>query len=169
MLRGTQRDVAGWTYQFLGLQKSFIWQEADYIKHPQWGVPEFHSGKGALRTHSDGNGHTMIAQDVDVAPKTTCAASVWVRAVDLPGKGLDQDLKDSVSLLVLELDSTGKIVHRHAKVEVKKAGPYQQLTRCFTTGPSTAQIRFILDTVIHCPYQEGHVTYYDCSLMIDRP
>jgi hypothetical protein len=39
----------------------------------------------------------------------------------------------------------------------------------FKTGASTAQVRFILDTVIHSPYQEGHVTYDDCSLAQDKP
>lgn len=165
ILRGTQRHVAGWHYQFLGPQKSYIWQEADYIRHPQWGLPEFHSGKGAIRTHSDGSTHTQIAQEVEVAPGTAYTASVWVRAVDLHGKGFGQDPTDSAGLLVLELDETGKIVHRHTKVEVKASGPYQRLTRRFTTGTSTAQVRFILDTVIACPYQEGHVTYDDCLLM----
>jgi hypothetical protein len=169
MVHGTRREIEGWVYQFLGPQKSYIWQEADYIKHPQWGLSEFHGGKGAIRTHSDGHAHTMIAQDVDVAPKTAYTASVWVRAADLHGKGFGQDPKDSAALLVLELDNTGKTVHHHAKLEIKKAGPYQQLTRRFTTGASTAQVRFILDTVLHCPYQEGHVTYDDCSLAQDKP
>lgn len=169
MLRGMQREIAGWTHQFLGPRRSYIWQEADYVKHPQWGLPEFRSGKGAIRTHSDGNAHTQIAQDVDVAPKRACTASVWVRACDLHGKGFGQDPKDSAGLIILELDDGGKIVQRHAKVEVKKAGPYQQLTHRFTTGASTIQVRFILDTFITCPYQEGHVTYDDCSLMQDKP
>jgi hypothetical protein len=165
---GKHKDAAGWNYEFLGPQKSYIWQEADYIKHPQWGLPEFHSGKGAIRTHSDGNAHTQIAQDAEVAPNTAYAASVWVRAADLHGKGFGQAPKDSAGLIVLELDNTGKIVHRHPKLEIKKPGPYQQLTRRFTTGASTAQVRFILDTVLHCPYQEGHVTYDDCSLAQEK-
>lgn len=169
MLRGTQRDVVGWTYQFAGSKKSYIWQEADYIKHPEWGLPEFHSGKGAIRTHGDGNAHTMIAQDVDVAPKTAYTASVWVRTADLHGKGFGHGPKDSASLVLLELDTTGKVVHRHDEIEIKKAAPYQQLVRRFTTGASTTQIRFLLNTVIRCPYQEGHVTYDDCSLTQDRP
>jgi hypothetical protein len=49
-------------------------------------------------------------------------------------------------------------------VEIKQAGPYQQLTVRCTTGATTAQVRLILDTVLHSPYQEGHVTYDDCSL-----
>ncbi|MBM4092187.1 MAG: hypothetical protein FJ276_22570, partial [Planctomycetes bacterium] len=169
MLRGTQRDIAGWTYQFAGPQKSYIWQEADYIQHPQWGLPEFHSGKGAIRTHSDGNGHTMIYQDVEVSPHTACSASVWVRAADVRGKGFGQDPKDSAGLVVWELDNAGKVVHKHPKIEIKQAGPYQQLTTRFTTGAATAQVHFVLDTFIHSPYQEGHVTYDDCSLAQEHP
>ena len=164
MLRGTQRDVAGWTYEFAGPMKSYIWQERDYVIHPQWGLPEFHSGKGAIRTHCDGNAHTMISQDVEVSPNMACAASVWVRAVDLHGKGFSKDPKDTAGLIICELDNTGKVVQKHPKIEVKKAGPYQQLTARFTTGAATAQVRFILDTIMACGYQEGHVAYDDCSL-----
>jgi hypothetical protein len=110
----------------------------------------------------------MISQDVEAAPKTTYTASVWVRAVDLHGKGFGKDAKDSAGLIVCELNDTGKVIRTHPKVEIKKAGPYQQLTARFTTSPSTAQVRFILDTVIHCPYQEGHVTYDDCSLAQEK-
>jgi hypothetical protein len=169
MLRGAKRDAAGWSYEFVGPAKSYIWQEADYIRHPQWGLPEFHSGKGAIRTHSDGNAHTIISQEVEVAPRTAYAASVWVRAADLHGKGFGQNPKDSAGLVICELDNTGKVIQKHAKIEVKKSGPYQQLIRRFTTGAATAQVRFILDTVIACPYQEGHVTYDDCSLAQEKP
>jgi hypothetical protein len=162
--------VAGdWTYEFATTTRSYIWQEAAYIIHPQWGLPEFHSGKGAIRTHTDGNGHTMISQDVEVAPNTAYTASVWVRACDLQGKGFGKDPKDSAGLVVCELDGNGKVVQKHAKIEIKKAGPYQQLTTRFTTSAATAQVRFILDTVIRCPYQEGHVTYDDCSLAQESP
>ncbi|MCX6908700.1 MAG: malectin domain-containing carbohydrate-binding protein [Verrucomicrobia bacterium] len=167
--RRLKSAAADWTYEFAGTTRSYIWQEADYIKHPQWGLPEFQSGKGALRTHSDGDGHTMIHQDVEVAPKTDCTASVWVRAADLHGKGFGRDPRDSAGFVVWELDEAGKVVHKHPKIEVKKAGPYQQLTTRFTTGASTAQVRFVLDTVIRCPYQEGHVTYDDCSLAPEPP
>jgi hypothetical protein len=165
---GNRKDATGWNWQFAGPAKSYIWQEADYIIHPQWGLPEFHSGKGAIRTHSDGNAHTMISQDVEVSPKTPYTASVWVLAADLNGKGFGQNPKDSAGLIVCELNDTGKVICTHPKLEIKKAGPYQQLTARFTTSPSTAQVRFILDTVIHCPYQEGHVTYDDCSLAQEK-
>jgi hypothetical protein len=110
----------------------------------------------------------MIFQDVEVSPKTAYTASVWVRAVDLGGKGFGHDPKDSAGLEVWELDAGGKVLHQHAKAEIKTAGPYQRLTSRFTTGASTAQVRF-LDRVIHSPYQEGHVTYDDCALTQDVP
>jgi len=169
MLRGSQHDKAGWTYQFAGPVKSYIWQERDYSRHPAWGLPEFHTGKGAIRTHCDGNAHTIISQDVEVTPKTAYTASVWVRAADLHGKGFGHDPKDSAGLIVCELDNAGKVLHKHAKIETRTAGLYQQLVRRFTTGARTIQVRFILDTVIHSPYQEGHVTYDDCTLTQSFP
>ena len=52
----------------------------------------------------------------------------------------------------------------HGKLEVTEACDYAELTRTFTTGEATVKLRFILDTVIGGPYDEGHVTYDDCSL-----
>jgi hypothetical protein len=121
MLRGTHRAASGWTYEFAGPVKSYVWQEADFVRHPQWGLPESHGGKGAIRTHSDGHAHTMISQDVEVSPKTPYTASVWVLAADLNGKGFGKDAKDSAGLIVWELDNTGKVAHRHPKLEIKKA------------------------------------------------
>lgn len=169
MLRGAQREVAGWTYEFAGPMKSYLWQERDYSRHPAWGLPEFHSGNGAIRTHTDGNGHTMISQDIEVSPDTAYTASVWVRAVDLHGKGFGHDPKDSAGLVVWEFDAAGNVLHRHTKVEIKTAGPYQQLVAPFKTQARTTTLRFVLDTVQHYPYQEGHVTYDDCSLSQSLP
>jgi hypothetical protein len=161
---GNHKDPTGWTYEFTGPVKAYVWQERAFEGRPADGLPEYHSGKGALRTHSDGHAHTLIAQDVEVAPKTAHAASVWVRAADMHGKGFGKDAKDSAGIMLWELDGTGQVVQKHAKVEVKQAGPYQQLTARCTTGAATTRVRLILDTVICCPYQEGHVTYDDCSL-----
>jgi hypothetical protein len=164
LLRGSHRDATGWNYEFAGPQKAYVWQERAFEGRPADGLPEFHSGTGAIRTHCDGKAHTLISQDVEVAPHAAYVASVWVRAVDLHGKGFGQDAKDSAGIMLWELDGADKVVQKHAKVEVKQAGPYQQLTVRCTTGATTAQVRLILDTVLHSPYQEGHVTYDDCSL-----
>ncbi len=40
-----------------------------------------------------------------------------------------------------------------------KAGPYTELAIEITTTETTAALRLILDTVIGCVYDEGHVTY----------
>jgi hypothetical protein len=47
-----------------------VWGESGYDVHPDWGLPVYHSGKQALRTHTDGGGHTLVYQDVSVAPNT---------------------------------------------------------------------------------------------------
>jgi hypothetical protein len=69
-------------------------------------------------------------------------------------------------LALWELDAAGNVRRRHDKVEVKKAGAYVELKKEFVTGADTAQVRFILDTVLKCDYAEGHVTYDDCSLRV---
>ena len=162
--RGVNMLLAEWNCEFLGPSPSYVWQEADYARHPDWGMPEFHSGKGALRTHSDAQGHTRIYQDVEVGPCRRCTASTWVRAVDLRGQGFGRHTNDSAGLAVCELDNAGKVVRRHRKVELQTAGPYTRLEFDFVTTATTAQARFILDTVINCHYADGHVTYDDCGL-----
>jgi hypothetical protein len=161
---GVNALLAEWNCQFLGPSQSYIWQEADYVQHPDWGLPEVHAGKGAIRTHTDAQGHTQIYQDVEIGPQRQCTASVWVRAVDLHGKGFGYHTNDSAGLIICELDDRGQFLRPHPKVELKTAVPYTQLKCDFRTTAATAQVRFILDTVIHCPYAEGHVTYDDCAL-----
>lgn len=100
MPQGTHRDAAGWTYSFAGPTNSYVWQERVFHDRPAFGLPEFHSGNGALRTYTDDNAHTMTAQDVEVAPKTAYAASVWVRAADLHGKGFGQNPDMSIAGIV---------------------------------------------------------------------
>ena len=161
---GQTARAAGWTYTFLGPQTSYVWQERDYAKHPEWGLPEIHTGQGALRTHTDAVGHTRVFQEVDVAPHTAYAASVWVRTADLHGQGFGRQAGDSAGLAIGELNEAGQVVRQHELVGVQAAAPYQQLTQRFTTGPATVQVRFLLDSVLNCTYTEGHVTYDDCSL-----
>ncbi|MGB9625450.1 MAG: hypothetical protein ACPMAQ_11365, partial [Phycisphaerae bacterium] len=89
----------------------------------------------------------------------------WVRAVDLHGNGFGKDACDSAGLWVQELDKDGRIVANYPKVAVTAPCEYRELSRHFTTTPTTATVRFSLDTVIACPYTEGHVTYDDCALV----
>jgi len=164
---GINVPLAEWHCQFLGPSPGYIWQEADYAAHPDWGLPEFHSGKGAIRTHTDTRGHMRIYQDVEVEPNKRYTTSVWLRTANLRGKGFGQHPDDSAALEIWEMDSTGKTVNKHGRVERKTAGPYAPLRCAFLTTAATAQVRFILDTVINCPYAEGHVTYDDCELRVE--
>lgn len=155
----------GWTYVFAGPAQSYIWGESAYSIHPDWGLPVIHKGKEAIRTHTEGEGHTVIYQDVAVMPDTACVATVWVHAVDLRGKGFGRGPCDSAGLWLQELDKEGRVVVNHPKVAVRDAGAYRKLSKVFTTTKTTATVRFSLDTVIAAPYTEGHVTYDDASLM----
>jgi len=157
--------AAGWTYLFASPSQSYIWAESDYAQHPDWGLPEYHGGKQALRTHTDGRGHTVIYQDVLVAPKTTYRASVWVRTADLHGKGFGASAGDAASLTIHEHGICGKYLADLGSVSVTKAGPFTELAKTFTTGEKGSIVRFILDAVIGGPYNEGHVTWDDASLV----
>jgi hypothetical protein len=108
----------------------------------------------------------MIYQDIEVRPETTYTGSVWVRAADLHGKGFGKSAADSAGLVLRELDDTNKLLHKHDPVPLKKAGPYTQLSSTITTGKTTTKVRFMLDTVLRCPYTEGHVTYDDCDFRV---
>jgi len=162
---GEKISLAGWHYLFLSPSQSYIWEEADYIHHPDWGLPEFHSGRQALRTHSDGNGHTAIYQDVPVIPGAAYRASVWVRAVDLRGKGFGKSEGDRAALIIQEMGPCGKVIYEHAPVSLREAGPYRELVKEFKATDKTTCLRFILEVVIGGKYDEGHITWDDCSLI----
>jgi hypothetical protein len=155
-----------WTAELAGSTNCYIWQESAFSEHPDWGGPELHSGHGAIRVHADMDCHTMIYQDIEVRPDTTYTGSVWVRAADLHGKGFGQSGDDSAGLVLEELDNTNKLLRNHDLVALRKAGPYTELSSTITTGKNTTKVRFMLDTVLKCPYTEGHVTYDDCDFRI---
>lgn len=155
----------GWNYLFLSPSQSYIWPESAYSIHPNWGLPVFHTGQEALRTHTDGNGHTVIYQDVQVTPNTPYRASVWVRAEDLHGRGFGTHPGDSAGLWIQEWDANGHLRVTHPKVAVTTAGDYRKLEVPFVTDKTTTKVRFILETVIASPYNEGHVTFDDCELV----
>ncbi len=166
---GGQAVASGWRYQMVndpGKDAAFFFPEWQYVEHPPWGLPEFHGDGEALRTHTSGKAHTRIYQDVKAQPGTAYSASAWVRAADMRGKGFGKDPKDSAALVIEELDAQGKVVVEHPRAEVKTAGPYAHLSRSLTTGKTTAGLRFILETMISCQYEEGHVTYADCDLRL---
>ena len=162
---GHRTAAAGWTYVFASLSQGYIWAETDYVRHPEIGLPEVRTGKQALRTHTDGDGHTVIYQEVVVEPDTPYEAQAWVRAADLHGKGFGRHPSDRAALIIQELDAAGNVLVQHPPAAVTDPGPYRLLTIPFQTGTTTARVRFILDTVQHAPYAESHVTYDDCRLV----
>jgi len=157
-------EAQGWHYVFAGPTQSFIWAESDYSIHPDWGLPEIRSGSQAIRTHTEGDGHTLIYQDVRVLPGTAYRASVWAHPVGLHGKGFGANPGDRAALRIQEIDAGGNVVVEHPPAELTAAAAYTELAREFTATEGTAKVRFILETVIGCPYNEGHVTYDDCEL-----
>lgn len=165
---GDRGSMWGWNYLFLSPSQSYIWEEADYIRHPDWGLPEFHKGQNAVRTHSDGNGHTVLYQDVSVVPGGEYRASVWVRAVDLGGKGFGRSEGDRASLIIQEIGPCGKVIFDHEPASIRDAGPYRELVKEFKATEKTIFVRFILEAVIGCKYDEGHITWDDCSLILLR-
>jgi len=162
---GDRVEGIGWTHLFAGPTQCYIWGESGYDIHPEWGLPSYHAGKEAIRTHTEGHGHTVIYQDIRVASDADYEASVWVEAADLHGQGFGADPADSAGLQIQELDATGRIAVDHGKVAVNKAGPYQRLALPFRTGSDTTSVRFVLDTVQIGPYDQGHVTYDDAALL----
>ena len=153
----------GWTYTFAGKTNSYAWQESQRGKSSSPDRPEFHTGKGALRIYSDGDGRVTARQDIEVKPNTTYTSSVWVRTVDLHGHGFGKEAHDSAGLVLQELNYFNKSLRVHPKVETKKAGSYTRLSQKITTGPETTKVRFQLDAILKCPGTEGYVTFDDCS------
>jgi hypothetical protein len=161
---GKKSEGFGWTYLFASPTQSYIWGESAYSIHPTWGLPEIRTGKEALRTHTEGDGHTVVFQEIDVSPGTAYRASVWVHAVDLHGQGFGAHSGDSAGLKLQELADDGKLLVDHGKLAVAKPCDYTELAKTFTTSEKTSRLRFILDTLIGGPYNEGHVTYDDCAV-----
>jgi hypothetical protein len=108
---------------------------------------------------------SRIFQDVLVEPRTTYRASAWVWGVDVRGKGFSVNPADSAGLCIEEFDADDKVLIQHPKVAASKPSDFAELTRTFTTTEKTVKVRFTLDTVIGCLWDEGHVTYDDCELI----
>ncbi|MHB9037164.1 MAG: hypothetical protein ACYC64_10875 [Armatimonadota bacterium] len=166
----------GWTYAFVdGQNKCYISPETGTIRDPNWAKPEFvgnqdlskpefHCGKEALRVLADGPSHAMVMQDVEVRPLGVYLTSVWVKAVDLTGKGFGKNNGDSAGIRIQELDDRGMVLADRGKVGLTKASPFALLSRSFKVGRYTSKVRFIIDTVIGCGYKDGFVVYDDCML-----
>ena len=161
---GARGSGPGWNYLVASPAQCYIWGESGYDIHPDWGLPVFRSSKEALRTHTEGMGHTVVYQEIRVDPGTSYRASVWVQPVDLASAGFGTDPGDSAGLWIQELDEKDIILVDHPKAEITTPGAYQEAALSFVTNPAAKKVRFILDTVITCAYDKGHVTYDDCML-----
>ncbi|MEN6458958.1 MAG: carbohydrate binding domain-containing protein [Thermoguttaceae bacterium] len=156
----------GWNLKFLGDNTAAIYPETEYRKHAQAGEPKPHGGKEALRISASQNDiHTETFQEISVDPKKTYRASVWVQGVSLRGKGFGTRPTDSAGFAIEELDASGRVISRHAKKAITRAADFTELSETFTTSGKTARVRFTLDTVVGCRWDEGHVTYDDCALV----
>jgi len=162
---GKQGGGSGWLYVFAGSSRAYIFPESAYAIHPEWGLPVVRSGKEALRTHTDGSGLTYVYQTAAVRPNTSYRASVWIMAVDLRGRGFGRAPTDRALLRVQELGADERPVAQHLSPAITDAGPYRQVAVRLRTRPETVKVRFLLETHIVAPYDEGHVTYDDAELV----
>ncbi len=161
---GAEVRGGGWTARLVSPTQSYVWVESGFDIHPECGLPEPRTGKEALRTHTDLDGHILVFQEARVEPSARYRASVWAQAADLAGQGFGGAPGDSAGLIVQELDGQGVVIVEHRGVRLSEPGPYAELAREFVTGPLTTRVRFLLQTVIGCRYDQGHVTYDDCEL-----
>lgn len=166
---GSRANAYGWTYLFASPIRSYIWAETDYIRHPEIGLPEIRTGKQALRTHTNGYGHTMIYQDVRVDPGRDYQAEVWVRAADIHGRGFGKNAGDRAGLVLQELSEDGSMVREHRGPSLTDAGDYRRLEMRFRTADGTHRVRFILEAVQQADYKESHVTFDDAALRLIGP
>ncbi len=155
-----------WNYCFFGPAQGLVCPEAGDTADPQAGPPRPRSGNNAMRIQAmERDTHTTVDQDVSVSANTPYRASAWVQAVDLHGKGFGAHAGDSAGLRVTEMDASGKVLVEHPLVAVTKVSDYKELSQSFTTTGRTVKVRFLLDTIIGCRWDEGHVTYDDCALV----
>jgi len=161
---GARAEGAGWQVCFASPTQSYVWVESGFDIHPECGLPEPRTGKEALRTHTDGAGHTIIFQEVSAAPDTRYRASAWAQAADIRGQGFGRTPGDSAGLIVQEIGADGAVLAEHTSARIATAGPYVELACELLTSPNTVRLRFILDAAVGCRYDEGHVTYDDCAL-----
>lgn len=166
---GASGEGGGWRVLFAGARQSYAWIESAYAIHPDWGLPEFHEGKEALRTHTDGEGHTLIYQDARVTPGSGYRASAWALGRDLHGQGFAHAPGDQAVLRVQQLSAEGAVLAESASEPLTEAGPWRELTLRFEAVPGAARARFLLDTSIAAPYNEGHVTWDSCELVRVEP
>jgi len=154
----------GWTGQ--SLNGTIVFEpEADFA--PGW--PEtvsYHGGSNALRAVGlTANGHMAMWQEAAVAGNKQCVAEAWVRCGGLFGT----DTNDSAGMHIIEYDAAGAITLDHGKMEQKTATTgsgdgWVLQSMSFQTQPTTAKIRYTLDTVVAGTHPNTWITYDDSFL-----
>jgi len=159
-------NASGWSYRFLSTAPAAAWPKPDAAPERQPAPFRSRSGDDALCTHAKaGPAHIQVFQDVRVLPQTGYRASVWVQAADVHGKGFGTSPTDSAGLILAELDAAGQVLVTHSKISVTKACDYTELSGQIVTHQRAAAVRFLLDTQIGCPWDEGYVAYDDSSFV----
>ncbi len=166
---GAAAHGAGWRVLFAGATQSYVWAESGYDIHPDWGLPAPRTGREALRTHTEGAGHTIVYQEAPIRPGVAYVATAWAQGVDLHGMGFGRTPGDTASLVVQEIGAGGEVLREHSGGAIADAGPYRELRCAFTASPAAVRARFLLNTAIGASYLEGHVTYDDCELRAVTP
>jgi hypothetical protein len=163
---GASGETGGWRYLFAGAGQAYVYPESAYIIHPDWGLPVYYAGQEALRTHGHEAAVTMVFQEVAVAQGAEYQASVWVRGCDLRGKGFGASPGDSAVLRIQEIGRTGEVVAEHRSIQAAVPNEWTRLEVLFPAQASTARVRFLLESRIDGPYDEGHITYDEASLTL---
>lgn len=167
---GTRARAMYWRAEVVSDSRCYVWGESAYSAHPETGLPVFRSGAQALRTHTDGAGHTRVWQEVEVEPDTTYRASAWVYGYSNDGRGFGAHPDDSAGIVLEELGADGAVIATHPKAAITEATDgYAPVETTVTTSPETRRVRFVLDTVIDAHYEPGHVSYDDCAFAVVRP
>jgi hypothetical protein len=161
---GDTGATGGWQYLFASPGRAYIFPESAYAIHPDWGLPVYHSGGEALRTHGHESAVTVVFQEVPVSPDTGYRASVWVRGSDLRGEGFGVDPSDEAVLRIHELDEAGNVVSEHRSRQQAEPNEWVRLSVDVTPALTTTRLRFLIETRIEGPYEEGHVTYDDAKV-----
>ena len=170
---GTNNQYASannWTGFFPGALSYVEPEVAGYVPDPL--TP--HSGANAVRHVTDVadpaiQGWVIMYQDVRVVPGEVYTASIWLKAVDVAGKGFGQHPAwDSAKLWVQEYAADGTYLNEYIAAAQMTPTDWTQQTLGFTAGSSTYTVRFMVETKIQCgstpTSTEGYVGYDDASL-----
>jgi hypothetical protein len=163
MEHGTSGVRGPWSFRFSSGVACYIYPESIY----DWRPKRVFRGKESISHVTDGGGELRLFQEVVVDPNAELTASVWVQGLDVQrgGKGFGAAAKDFAGLQIEEIDAQGRVVRQHEKAGIRKAtSDFQRVSMTFTTGPTTAKVRYTLLSTIACIWQQGAAIFDDCTL-----